>query len=62
MVLTDATRPQRPSPGDGPDTFQAIYPASAEGSFNAVRDGPARVTEQKRLAGLETVGFEAPYH
>ena len=58
VVLTDATRLRQPAPGDGPETFQAIDPVSAVGSFNAVRDGPALITEQKRPAGLETAGFE----
>lgn len=58
MVLTDGTRLRQPAPGDGPETFQAIDPVSPVGSFNAVRDGPARITEQKRPAGLETAGFE----
>ena len=58
MVLTDATVLQQPAPGDGLETFQAIDPVSPVGSFNAVRNGPALVTEQKRPAGLETAGFE----
>ena len=58
MVLTGAMRLRQPAQGDGPETFQAIDPVSPVGSFNAVRDGPPLITEQKRPAGLETAGFE----